>query len=149
MRTLLFLTLTSLCLRKSRAVNVSFVFNVTNGPSTWEECAAVCSAFDPPFSSFATIINAAEQTAAAAAVTADTWIAATDQTKEGNFSWSPSHNCFIWQNGHGVIGKHAPFAKSEPNDDGDQDCVQLWVGKEKQWDDDQCTTEKHCLCKIP
>ena len=53
-----------------------------------------------------------------------------DQGEEGNFRWLSDSSDVTYSN----------WGKNEPNNTGGkQDCVQLWVYRNHQWDDQQCS----------
>ena len=53
-----------------------------------------------------------------------------DQRTEGNFQWLSDNEEADFSN----------WGKNEPNDHrGNQDCVQLWVYRDHQWDDQTCS----------
>ena len=61
-------------------------------------------------------------------------IGLSDQSEEGVFRWlSDSEELTGFSN----------WEKREPNNQGNQDCVQLWAGKGHQWDDLQCSRNKN------
>ena len=61
------------------------------------------------------------------------WLGINDIHTEGNWVWSDGSpaNFENWQTG-------------EPNNNGDQDCGQMYSGR---WDDDKCQVLKSFICK--
>jgi len=58
------------------------------------------------------------------------WIGITDHGEEGHFVWSSDDTEITYSN----------WGKNEPNNaGGKQNCVQLWVYRDHQWDDQQCS----------
>jgi len=58
------------------------------------------------------------------------WIGITDHGEEGNFRWLSDDSEVTYSN----------WGKNEPNNHGgNQNCAQLWVYRDHQWDDQQCS----------
>ncbi|XP_035686749.1 uncharacterized protein LOC118422970 [Branchiostoma floridae] len=71
----------------------------------------------------------------------DYWIGLNDQADEQRWTWSD-----------GKLLKDGGFTKWAPgepnNNEGIQDCGQLWAYKNFQWDDDRCSYKKYFICQI-
>ncbi|XP_035686690.1 uncharacterized protein LOC118422928 isoform X2 [Branchiostoma floridae] len=71
----------------------------------------------------------------------DYWIGLNDQADEQSWTWSDGKPL-----NDGGFTKWAP---GEPNNnEGIQDCGQLWAYKNFQWDDDRCSYKKYFICQI-
>ena len=64
-----------------------------------------------------------------------TWIGGNDIDEEGTWKWtdgSPFEFTF-WKSG-------------EPNNKGDEDCMELWVGNKGRWNDKKCSAKGNFVC---
>jgi hypothetical protein len=69
--------------------------------------------------------------------TADFWIGATDLKAEGNWTWMPSVDKI----------EFTDWYPGQPNNDQDQNCMQLYHAYLYHWDDDHCNEHKSFICE--
>lgn len=62
------------------------------------------------------------------------WIGASDQDREGLFQWVNNNSL-----------AYTPWFPGEPNDEGNEDCVQLC--NNGQWNDESCSVTDNALCE--
>ncbi|XP_062613155.1 perlucin-like protein isoform X2 [Saccostrea cucullata] len=67
----------------------------------------------------------------------DFWVGATDAMVEGDWRWLPKLDYVVFSD----------WARGEPNNQGDQDCVDLEYGRQYQWDDDRCNNFRSFICE--
>ncbi|XP_041641853.1 type-2 ice-structuring protein-like [Cheilinus undulatus] len=66
------------------------------------------------------------------------WLGGTDQHQEGNWVWSD-----------GSVFNYKNWCWREPNNDWNQDCLQMNYGSDQCWDDDQCNEYRSSICSKP
>ncbi|XP_076090188.1 lectin BRA-3-like [Mytilus galloprovincialis] len=66
----------------------------------------------------------------------DWWIGAKDDVTEGQWRWAS-----------GELFDYTDWAPNEPNNDHDQDCLQMFKTDQYHWDDDRCDVAKHFICE--
>eukprot|EP00629_Pelagomonadales_sp_RCC1024_P003566 CAMPEP_0119259186 /NCGR_PEP_ID=MMETSP1329-20130426/100_1 /TAXON_ID=114041 /ORGANISM="Genus nov. species nov., Strain RCC1024" /LENGTH=263 /DNA_ID=CAMNT_0007258551 /DNA_START=247 /DNA_END=1038 /DNA_ORIENTATION=+ len=68
------------------------------------------------------------------------WIGANDMAAEGTFTWLDGYMAAtpFYKTGEGPLkGMYSNFAEGEPNENGEEDCVEM-DGHSGQWNDDNC-----------
>jgi hypothetical protein len=110
-------------------------------PATWEQAQRACSAAG---GNLAVIETAEENEAIARGVgvrpnlaLGSLWIGLNDRVREGDFRWI----------GGEPVGR-AAWRAGEPNNAGDEDCVE-WSPADGQWNDLRCSAQLGSLCESP
>ena len=67
-----------------------------------------------------------------------TWLGGNDQTVEGSFQWVDG-SAWDWTNWH----------SGEPNQAGNEDCVEMGARGEGEWNDRNCANTFPFICAIP
>ena len=67
------------------------------------------------------------------------WIGLTDETKEGEF---------VWQNSLEKLGKWTNWIPGEPNQLGNEDCVEMKSFRGWQWNDGKCDIQRGFICEF-
>lgn len=108
---------------------------------TWEKAQQRCSAQG---GTLAVIESAEENQAIAVAlgarpvqVVGSVWLGLNDRAQEGSF---------VWSSGEPVT--HRAFRAGEPNNSGDEDCVE-WSPTDGKWNDLSCSASLASLCEAP
>ena len=66
------------------------------------------------------------------------WIGGNDIEEEGTWQWKWPTACYPFE---------FTFWKSgEPNNKGDEDCMELWVGNKGRWNDKKCSAKGNFVC---
>ena len=66
------------------------------------------------------------------------WVGGNDIEKEGTWKWKWPTACYPW--------KFTFWAKREPNNKGDEDCMEMWVGNKGRWNDKKCSAKGNFIC---
>lgn len=105
-----------------------------NGLLEWDDARNACAILGQG-AHLATIESAAENNIVDnLAGGSDVWVGGNDQSIEGTFVWVTGEP-FIFTN----------WAAGEPNDNGGQDCLQVYG--DGSWDDDSCAVSKPYVCE--
>ena len=66
------------------------------------------------------------------------WIGANDMSNEGTFEWLDGFKggSVFYRDGAPVNGQYSNFAEGEPDENGEEDCVEMYATG--QWNDDSC-----------
>ena len=66
------------------------------------------------------------------------WIGANDMSNEGTFEWLDGFKggTVFYRDGQPVAGAYSNFAEGEPDENGEEDCVEMYATG--QWNDDSC-----------
>ncbi|XP_048738440.1 perlucin-like protein isoform X2 [Ostrea edulis] len=67
----------------------------------------------------------------------DFWIGATDAIVEGGWRWMPHFDKIDYND----------WIPGQPNDNHNQDCMQLYHAVQYHWDDDHCEEQKYFICE--
>jgi hypothetical protein len=73
------------------------------------------------------------------------WIGASDTGEEGVWTWVNGTQFWNGNNGGPVPGRYNDWADTNPNDDGDEDCGQLY--DDGYWNDNKCTLSLSFICE--
>ena len=101
--------------------------------SSWTDAQNACVALG---GNLASITSAAETTLLAPLGVGAPWIGASDAVTENTFTWS-----------NGEPFAYTSWGAGEPNNQGDEDCVQ--VGTNGLWNDNPCTSLQPYICEAP
>jgi hypothetical protein len=75
------------------------------------------------------------------------WIGANDMLMEGEWNWVDGTQ--FWEGlrntGRPVLGRYHSWTTTDPNDDGDEDCGQLY--DDGTWNDNKCITSLSFICE--
>ena len=125
------------------ATGIRYVIVRPTSSFTWLDAVA----YAPRLGGYlATIDSQAEQDFVAALAASSlpggsaAWIGLNDRKTEGAFEWV-----------EGSPASYSNWFSGEPNNSGDEDCVELWVGSNAggKWNDNLCSTAKAAIIEIP
>jgi hypothetical protein len=109
--------------------------------SDWEKAQRACSSAG---GTLAVVETAAENQGIAAAlgarpvqVSGSVWLGLSDRAHEGSFTWAS-----------GAPLSHTAFRAGEPNNAGEEDCVE-WSPGDGKWNDLPCSSSLPSLCEAP
>lgn len=105
---------------------------------TWDESVALCETLGAEIH-LATITDATENARVTSALVPDggcAYLGGTDRAVENEFSWITGEP-FSFSN----------FESGEPNNDGEEDCLQMF--SDGQWNDIDCAEQFPCICERP
>ena len=105
------------------------------------------SAFGGVGGYLATVTSTGEEAYLQARMNDGAWIGGSDSSSEGDWRWvtGPENNTLFWSGGSPMNGAYTLWQAGQPDNNGDEDCLELRFNGSESWNDEKCSSLRNYI----
>lgn len=95
----------------------------------------------------ATVTSTGEEAYLQARMNDGAWIGGSDSSSEGDWRWvtGPENNTLFWSGGSPMNGAYTLWQAGQPDNNGDEDCLELRFNGSESWNDEKCSSLRNYI----
>lgn len=122
-------------------------YEVINSNTSWATAKSLAEAtsYGGTTGYLANVTSAAEEDYLQARMSDGVWISGSDAATEGDWIWTsgPEANTAFWASGMAVNGAYTLWQAAQPDNNGNEDCLELRLNGSESWNDENCGNGRH------